>query len=322
MVLAIQIGASGGYSPAGFSPGLARGGATGATPDVRLDAPLNRGAPDTAARPGPPVARLDLPSQTQAQSAEASQTQAQSAEASQIQALSAEASQTQAPSAEASQTQAQSAEDGLETPDPQSASAEEETDTNARSAKVDEQGLTESDRRKVEQLKRRDLEVREHERAHKTAGGSITGSARYTFTRGPDGKQYAVGGEVSIDASPVPGKPDATIRKMEVVKRAALAPRNPSGQDRSVASRADAEIIKAKQELAELRREEQSDQPSQTSPEGDSIGQTDPVFDPTKRFRSAVGGASLPLGTGLAGSGELKINVGLTTPGSLFSLVA
>ena len=236
--------------------------------------------------PGPPVARLDLRSQTQAQGSE----------------------------------------DEPVMPDPQSASVDKNPETNARSAKIDEQGLTEADRRKVEQLKRRDQEVREHERAHKTAGGSITGSARFNFTRGPDGKQYAVGGEVSIDVSTVPGKPDATFHKMEMVKRAALAPRNPSGQDRSVAARADAEIIKAKQELAELRREEQSDlsqaEPGQTAARGDAIGQTDPVFDPSKRFRSAVGGASLPLGSGLAGSGELDINVGLTTPGSLFSLGA
>lgn len=279
MVLAVQISAASGFSQASVTGALA-------LREAGLAAPADRGAPDDAARPGPPVARLDLRSQTQAQRRE----------------------------------------DEPDTPDPQSASAEEKPETNARNAKIDEQGLTEADRRKVEQLQRRDREVREHERAHKTAGGSITGSARFDFTRGPDGKQYAVGGEVSIDASPVPGKPDATIRKMEVVKRAALAPRNPSGQDRSVAARADAEIIKAKQELAELRREEQTGrsqaEPGQTAAQGDAIGQTDPLFDPSIRFTSAVGGASLPLGTGLAGGGELDINAGLTTPGSLFSLVA
>lgn len=280
MVSAIQISAVSGLS----SAGLPQGGVTGAVrgaPDARTFASA---APDSAARPGPPVARLDLRSQTDAQTSA----------------------------------------DEPATPAPQSASPEAKPKTNASSAKVDEQGLTDADRRKVEQLKRRDQEVREHERAHATAGGSITGAPSFNFTRGPDGKQYAVGGEVSIDASPVPGNPRATISKLEQVKRAALAPRNPSGQDRSVASAAEAGIIEAKRELAEIRAEEQAErsrsQPGE--PAGDSIGQTDPVFNPSERFATSFGGASQPLGTGLAGGGELRTNVGLSSPGSLFSLVA
>jgi hypothetical protein len=49
---------------------------------------------------------------------------------------------------------------------------------------------------------------------------------------------YAVSGEVSIDSSPVKGDPKATVRKMEQVVRAALAPAQPSGQDRAVAAAA------------------------------------------------------------------------------------
>ena len=110
--------------------------------------------------------------------------------------------------------------------------------TNENGEKVDENGLTEAEQREVEKLKARDREVRAHEQAHATVGGSVTGPPQYTFTKGPDGKQYAVGGEVSVDSSPVQGNPEATIRKMELVKRAALAPSNPSSQDRRVAAEA------------------------------------------------------------------------------------
>jgi hypothetical protein len=193
---------------------------------------------------------------------------------------------------------------------------------NAEGEKVNQQGLTEAEQRQVEKLKQRDREVREHERAHATAGGTIAGSPSYTFQSGPDGKQYAVGGEVSIDVSPVSGNPQATIRKMEQVKRAALAPSNPSAQDRRVASQADAAIIQAKQELAEERREEQAESQSSTEATGRSLGTQDPVFDPEKRFKQPVGNIGGPLGTGLAGGGELKTNVGLTNPGDLLNIVA
>ena len=53
-------------------------------------------------------------------------------------------------------------------------------------------GLTEEDRQKVEELKRRDLEVRAHEQAHAAAGGPYAGAPRFRFVRGPDGKFYAV----------------------------------------------------------------------------------------------------------------------------------
>lgn len=95
-----------------------------------------------------------------------------------------------------------------------------------------------SDREKqiIEELRRRDEAVRRHEQAHIAAGGSLVrGAANYNYQIGPDGKQYAVGGEVQIDISPE-NTPDATIRKMQQVQRAALAPADPSPQDRAVAA--------------------------------------------------------------------------------------
>jgi len=88
-------------------------------------------------------------------------------------------------------------------------------------------------------LEARNRDVLAHEAAHMAAGGSyIEGGASYTYQTGPDGKQYAIGGEVSIDMSPVPGNPRATITKMMAIRAAALSPADPSGQDASVAAAA------------------------------------------------------------------------------------
>lgn len=97
----------------------------------------------------------------------------------------------------------------------------------------------------------RDREVRAHEAAHANVGGIYAGAPSYQYQRGPDGRNYAVGGEVSIDTSPVPGDPQATIAKAQVVRRAALAPAQPSLQDRAVASEALAMEQQARRELLE-----------------------------------------------------------------------
>jgi vacuolar-type H+-ATPase subunit I/STV1 len=90
--------------------------------------------------------------------------------------------------------------------------------------------LTEEELKKIEELKKRDAEVRAHEQAHQSAAGSLSnGSTSFDYEEGPDGKRYAVGGEVSIDISKVAGDPQATIEKARQVRRAALAPADPSG---------------------------------------------------------------------------------------------
>lgn len=115
---------------------------------------------------------------------------------------------------------------------------------------AEEEALNEDEKAEVADLKVRDSEVRAHELAHVMAGGSLVRKgASYQYTTGPDGKRYAVGGEVSIDISPVEDDPSATITKMEQVKRAALAPAEPSSQDRSVAATAAQNEAEARQEL-------------------------------------------------------------------------
>ncbi len=114
-----------------------------------------------------------------------------------------------------------------------------------------EQGSAEivAQEKEIHKLKQRDLEVRTHERAHAATGGVYTGSPQYTFEQGPDGKKYAVGGEVSVDLSSVSGNPRATIAKMQKVHAAALAPADPSVQDTKVAAKAAILINQAQAEL-------------------------------------------------------------------------
>lgn len=126
-------------------------------------------------------------------------------------------------------------------------------------------GLTEAERDQVEKLKARDAEVRRHEQAHAAVGGQYASAPSYTFQQGPDGRRYAIGGEVQIDVAPVPGDPEATIDKMGVVKAAALAPAEPSSADRRVAAFADAQRLQAMAELATLKTEERMEMLAETS---------------------------------------------------------
>lgn len=102
----------------------------------------------------------------------------------------------------------------------------------------------------VGQLKTRDTAVRQHEQAHlAAAGGLAVSGASYTYQRGPNGVDYAIGGEVHIDTSP--GRtPEETIERAHTIQAAALAPADPSGADRSVAAQAQQLELQARAELA------------------------------------------------------------------------
>lgn len=117
----------------------------------------------------------------------------------------------------------------------------------------------------ISQLKARDTEVRAHEMAHLVAAGSYArGGMSFTYQTGPDGRQYAIGGEVGIDTSPITGDPEATMQKAMVVQRAALAPAEPSAQDQKVAQAAQQMMTQARVELsmqsAEARNSTENEQ--------------------------------------------------------------
>ncbi len=103
---------------------------------------------------------------------------------------------------------------------------------------VDSVHLSPEAQQQLMKLAQRDREVQVHEAAHAAVGGRYTGAPKLSYTTGPDGKRYAVSGEVNVDMSEIPGDPAATIKKAETVHAAALAPAQPSAQDRNVAAKA------------------------------------------------------------------------------------
>ncbi len=113
--------------------------------------------------------------------------------------------------------------------------------------------LSEDEERLVLDLQARDSEVRAHESAHQAAGGGMTGAATFSYQQGPDGKMYAIGGEVSISMKSG-STPEETIANARQIAAAAMAPGNPSPQDHAVATSARVMEMKAEQQLA---REEQ-----------------------------------------------------------------
>jgi hypothetical protein len=155
----------------------------------------------------------------------------------------------------------------LKSSKPASTPSTDQQKTAAPRARNTTQELTPTEEKVVvQQLKVRDREVKTHEMAHlANAGQYARGGATYSYQLGPDGRRYAVGGEVPIDVSKEK-TPEQTIRKMEAVKRAAMAPAEPSSADRSIAAAASATESLARQELqsaqaetAQTRKDSESD---------------------------------------------------------------
>lgn len=119
-----------------------------------------------------------------------------------------------------------------------------------QAAKQDQQVRKQQlEKQQIAKLQQRDQEVKAHEAAHASVGGANTGAPSFTYKKGPNGVNYAVSGEVSVDVSTVAHDPKATIAKMQQVRAAALAPVDPSGQDKSVAAQASRTIAAAQAEL-------------------------------------------------------------------------
>ncbi len=135
----------------------------------------------------------------------------------------------------------------------------EQNERNQQDQSINSLLVDEAARKQIESLKQRDREVRAHEAAHLAAAGQYaTSGARYTYQRGPDGRNYAVGGSVGIDVS-AEADPELTIRKADQIKRAALAPAEPSAQDRSVAASAVSLKQQAQKELVQIKAEERAE---------------------------------------------------------------
>ena len=143
--------------------------------------------------------------------------------------------------------------------------AEQEKQQAAEEVSEQEELQLEQEQQQIKELKARDTEVRTHEQAHAAVGGQYAGSPSYEYQRGPDGTNYAVGGEVPIDVGIINGDPQATIDKMQTVRAAALAPAEPSGADRAIAADATQKMAAAQAELASADDEDSSEDKSRVS---------------------------------------------------------
>ena len=154
-----------------------------------------------------------------------------------------------------------------------------------------EEGPSPEQQAAVQELRGRDQEVRQHEQAHQVVGGQYAGAPTYTYQRGPDGQLYAVGGQVSIDTSPIADDPEATISKMQTVRAAALAPAEPSPQDIRVAQEATRQLLQAQSEL----RSSSQDSSQQKDGSGDGRVQDAPATEASASERAGGDDARLSL---------------------------
>ena len=128
--------------------------------------------------------------------------------------------------------------------------------TTSKAESKDSVQLSDKAKAIVRSLQARDQQVRAHEQAHLAASGGLAKSgASYTYQKGPDGVSYAIGGEVSIDVS-AGRTPEETIARAITIRTAALAPADPSAQDRAVAAAASQLEQQASSELLAKASEE------------------------------------------------------------------
>lgn len=148
-------------------------------------------------------------------------------------------------------------------------SDEEKTAAAEAEKEADPSQLSDEEIAEVQTLTLQDLKVRNNEEAHVRVGGQYTSQPKYEFQTGPDNRKYAVSGHVEIDAAAIAGKPEDTIRKLRIVKRAALAPAEPSAEDLKVAAVASNGIQQAVGAIRERVAEDIRTQRAKSSQEAD-----------------------------------------------------
>ena len=145
------------------------------------------------------------------------------------------------------------------------ANAENNTQNNDKNAGQKNIGeLSREEQRIVSELQAADTNVRAHEAAHMAAGGGLTSPASYTYERGPDNKMYAVAGEVGISTSEG-NTPQESLNKAQTIRRAALAPADPSPQDLKVAAQAASMEMSARAQIMQEKMEQNSQNPNNSN---------------------------------------------------------
>ena len=137
-------------------------------------------------------------------------------------------------------------------------SSEESDETNEEPElnAAEDTNLSEHEKKKVRELKDTDTRVRAHEMAHKAAAGSLAaGGPYYDLQKGPDGQNYAVGGEVPIRL-PRTDDYSQALKDAQQAERAALAPADPSPEDYAAAAAFRQRAVEARAKLAKETQED------------------------------------------------------------------
>ncbi len=157
-------------------------------------------------------------------------------------------------------------------------------------------GLTPEEQQQLSELQQRDRQVKAHELAHKSAGGRYVTGGSFTYQTGPDGRRYAIGGEVTIDSS-AGSTPKETLSKAEMIRAAALAPADPSPQDYRVAAQANLQAAEARSEIAAEQRAEQLQRREAARQQNSEEAAKENALSPRNRRAiasfEAIGGSSL-----------------------------
>jgi len=172
------------------------------------------------------------------------------------------------------QKRAEGAEKGLENGAMNRSDESEGVKEKKEESKTDDKKAeqTGSEKELIAKLQARDMEVRAHEAAHLAAAGGIAaGGASFSYQRGPDGKMYAIGGEVPISTSGG-GSAQEKVELMRQVAAAAMAPADPSPQDYAVAANARSEEMRA---LQELRKEQEQARKEQGLTSYENVAKSD-----------------------------------------------
>lgn len=133
----------------------------------------------------------------------------------------------------------------------------ESTNNEQEQTSNDPTQLTNEERAYLSELRGIDSKVRAHEAAHQS-GPAAAGGANFSYTKGPDGVMYAIGGEVPVSIE-TGSTPQESITNLQGVIATALAPADPSPQDLSIASRARVMMMQAQQELSQQIQEKVSE---------------------------------------------------------------
>lgn len=111
----------------------------------------------------------------------------------------------------------------------------------------------------IKRMKSWEDHVVAHERMHMLAGGGAVGAPSYVYKMGPDGKMYITGGEVTLYVPKA-----ATLEGSEValqnLKKAALAPSDPSPKDMAAAAMATAIIDRVRSMIRQKQMKEAYEQ--------------------------------------------------------------